>query len=216
MAAHVDPLVVGRVIGDVVDMFVPTMPVTVRFGTKDLTNGCEIKPSIADAAPSIQIAGRAGDLFTLVMTDPDAPSPSEPTMKEWLHWLVVNIPGGSDPSQGEEVVPYMGPKPPLGIHRYVLIYFLDSQPCARDIRVVVAVCVLHFWKVLSILGRSRQLEVESLKGDACHIISRPGGRADDPHDDLLVGCVVEAHNAKMGCFRRPGSYSKTWSEGNMP
>lgn len=66
MAAHVDPLVVGRVIGDVVDMFVPTMPVTVRFGTKDLTNGCEIKPSIADAAPSIQIAGRAGDLFTLV------------------------------------------------------------------------------------------------------------------------------------------------------
>uniref|UniRef100_A0A453RFW3 Uncharacterized protein n=1 Tax=Aegilops tauschii subsp. strangulata TaxID=200361 RepID=A0A453RFW3_AEGTS len=116
MAAHVDPLVVGRVIGDVVDMFVPTMPVTVRFGTKDLTNGCEIKPSIADAAPSIQIAGRAGDLFTLVMTDPDAPSPSEPTMKEWLHWLVVNIPGGSDPSQGEEVVPYMGPKPPLGIH----------------------------------------------------------------------------------------------------
>ncbi|KAF7101755.1 hypothetical protein CFC21_102998 [Triticum aestivum] len=123
MAAHVDPLVVGRVIGDVVDMFVPTMPVTVRFGTKDLTNGCEIKPSIADAAPSIQITGRAGDLFTLVMTDPDAPSPSEPTMKEWLHWLVVNIPGGSDPSQGEEVVPYMGPKPPLGIHRYVLVLF---------------------------------------------------------------------------------------------
>jgi hypothetical protein len=66
MAAHVDPLVVGRVIGDVVDMFVPTMPVTVRFGTKDLTNGCEIKPSIAVAAPSIQIAGRAGDFFTLV------------------------------------------------------------------------------------------------------------------------------------------------------
>ncbi|VAI73424.1 unnamed protein product [Triticum turgidum subsp. durum] len=105
MAAHVDPLVVGRVIGDVVDMFVPTMPVTVRFGTKDLTNGCEIKPSIADAAPSIQIAGRAGDLFTLVMTDPDAPSPSEPTMKEWLHWLVVNIPGGSDPSQGRRWCP---------------------------------------------------------------------------------------------------------------
>jgi hypothetical protein len=117
MAAHVDPLVVGRVIGDVVDMFVPTMPLSVRFGTKDLTNGCEIKPSLAAAAPMVQIAGRLGDLFTLVsmialfvharldamavrallnsligrvcfqvMTDPDAPSPSEPTMKEWLHW----------------------------------------------------------------------------------------------------------------------------------
>lgn len=23
------------------------------------------------------------------MTDPDAPSPSDPTMKEWLHWYVL-------------------------------------------------------------------------------------------------------------------------------
>ena len=66
MAAHVDPLVVGRVIGDVVDMFVPTMAVSVRFGTKDLTNGCEIKPSVAADAPTVQVAGRVGDLFTLV------------------------------------------------------------------------------------------------------------------------------------------------------
>uniref|UniRef100_A0ACD5ZVW8 Uncharacterized protein n=1 Tax=Avena sativa TaxID=4498 RepID=A0ACD5ZVW8_AVESA len=131
MAAHVDPLVVGRVIGDVVDMFVPTMPVSVRFGTKDLTNGCEIKPSLAAAAPAVHIAGgRVGDLFTLVMTDPDAPSPSEPTMKEWLHWLVVNIPGGADPSQGQEVVPYMAPCPPLGIHRYVLVLYQQKARVA--------------------------------------------------------------------------------------
>jgi hypothetical protein len=69
MAAHVDPLVVGRVIGDVVDLFVPTVAMSVRFGTKDLTNGCEIKPSMAAAAPAVQIAGRANDLFTLVSTD---------------------------------------------------------------------------------------------------------------------------------------------------
>ncbi|RLN11531.1 hypothetical protein C2845_PM09G10090 [Panicum miliaceum] len=123
MAAHVDPLVVGRVIGDVVDLFVPTVAMSVRFGTKDLTNGCEIKPSIAADAPAVQIAGRANDLFTLIMTDPDAPSPSEPSMREWLHWLVVNIPGGTDPSQGEAVVPYMGPRPPVGIHRYVMVVF---------------------------------------------------------------------------------------------
>jgi phosphatidylethanolamine-binding protein len=66
MAAHVDPLVVGRVIGDVVDMFVPSVLVSVRFGTKDLTNGCEIKPSVAAFPPVVHIAGRANDLFTLV------------------------------------------------------------------------------------------------------------------------------------------------------
>lgn len=90
-AAHVDPLVVGRVIGDVVDLFVPTVAVSARFGAKDLTNGCEIKPSVAAAAPAVLIAGRANDLFTLVMTDPDAPSPSEPTMRELLHWYGINL-----------------------------------------------------------------------------------------------------------------------------
>jgi len=68
MAAHVDPLVVGRVIGDVVDLFVPTVAMSVRFGTKDLTNGCDIKPSIAADPPAAQIAGRGDDLFTLVST----------------------------------------------------------------------------------------------------------------------------------------------------
>lgn len=133
MAAHVDPLVVGRVVGDVVDLFVPTVAMSVRFGTKDLTNGCEIKPPVAAAAPAVQIAGRVNDLFTLVMTDPDAPSPSEPNMREWLHWLVVNIPGGTDPSQGEEVVPYMGPRPPVGIHRYVLVVFQQKARVAAPV-----------------------------------------------------------------------------------
>lgn len=120
---YVDPLVVGRVIGDVVDLFVPSVSMTVSFGPKHVSNGCEVKPSMAVDPPTVSIAGRHNDLFTLVMTDPDAPSPSEPNMREWVHWVVVNIPGGTDPSQGEEVVPYMGPRPPVGIHRYVLVLF---------------------------------------------------------------------------------------------
>lgn len=56
----------GRVIGDVVDLFMPSVAMSVRFGTKDLTNSCEIKPSVATAVPAVHIAGRASDLFTLV------------------------------------------------------------------------------------------------------------------------------------------------------
>ncbi|XP_072960837.1 protein MOTHER of FT and TFL1 homolog 1-like [Typha angustifolia] len=128
--SYVDPLVVGRVIGDVVDLFVPTISISVKYGVKHVNNGCDIKPSIAGAPPTLQIAGRTTDLYTLVMTDPDAPSPSDPTMREWLHWLVINMPGGTDPSQGEEVVPYMGPKPPVGIHRYVLVLFQQRSRLA--------------------------------------------------------------------------------------
>ncbi|KAJ1437809.1 Phosphatidylethanolamine-binding, conserved site [Sesbania bispinosa] len=128
MAASVDPLVVGRVIGDVVDMFVPTVSMSVYFASKHVTNGCEIKPSIAVNAPKVTLTGNMDTLYTLVMTDPDAPSPSEPSMREWIHWIVVDIPGGTNPKRGKEVLAYVGPRPPVGIHRYILVLFEQKGP----------------------------------------------------------------------------------------
>ena len=66
MASYVDPLVVGRVIGEVVDLFVPTMSMSVSYGTKHVNNGCDVKPSMAINPPTVQIAGRRADLYTLV------------------------------------------------------------------------------------------------------------------------------------------------------
>nr|BAX00859.1 MOTHER OF FT AND TFL1-like protein [Ficus carica] len=125
MARSLEPLVVGKVIGDVVDMFSPAVEFTVRYGAKQVSNGCEIKPSATADHPKAQILGppNPSNLYTLVMVDPDAPSPSEPTLREWLHWIVVDIPEGLDATKGKEVVAYMGPKPPTGIHRYVLVLF---------------------------------------------------------------------------------------------
>ncbi|XP_010537488.1 PREDICTED: protein MOTHER of FT and TFL1 [Tarenaya hassleriana] len=123
MAASVDPLVVGRVIGDVVDMFVPTANMSVYYGPKHITNGCEIKPSLAASPPKLTISGLSHDLYTLVMTDPDAPSPSEPSLREWVHWIVVDIPGGTNPTRGIEILPYMEPRPTVGIHRYITVLF---------------------------------------------------------------------------------------------
>ncbi|XP_026379249.1 protein MOTHER of FT and TFL1-like [Papaver somniferum] len=123
---QVDPLVVGKVIGDVVDMFVPRLNISVCYGSKHLTIGCEIKPSVAVDPPKVQISGSPQHLYTLVMVDPDAPSPSEPTMREYIHWIVVDVPGGTSPSEGKEVVRYMGPKPPVGMHRYVMVVFMQK------------------------------------------------------------------------------------------
>ena len=44
MPHSTDPLVVGRVIGDVIDMSVPSMDMYVYYGSKQVTNGCEINP----------------------------------------------------------------------------------------------------------------------------------------------------------------------------
>ncbi|XVF50505.1 hypothetical protein PTKIN_Ptkin04bG0106400 [Pterospermum kingtungense] len=128
MAVSVDPLVVGRVIGDVVDMFVPTVTMSVYYGSKHVSNGCDIKPSMAINPPKLTIDGRSDELYTLVMTDPDAPSPSEPSMREWVHWIVTDIPGGTNPTRGKEILPYMGPHPPVGIHRYILVLFKQKGP----------------------------------------------------------------------------------------
>ena len=61
-----DPLVVGRVIGEVVDLFVPSVNMTVAYGPKDISNGCLLKPSATAAPPLVRISGRRNDLYTLV------------------------------------------------------------------------------------------------------------------------------------------------------
>jgi protein FLOWERING LOCUS T len=54
--------------------------------------------------PHVELHGNGfgGDAekYTLVMVDPDAPSPSNPTLRNILHWLVTDIPGSTSPSQG--------------------------------------------------------------------------------------------------------------------
>ncbi|KAF4373583.1 hypothetical protein F8388_025277 [Cannabis sativa] len=104
----VDPLVVGRVIGDVVDMFVPAVSVSVYFGSKHVTNGCDIKPSISITPPKLTISGHSQDLYTLLLR--------------------------------KEILPYVGPRPPVGIHRYILVLFrqkgplglVDQPPCRAN------------------------------------------------------------------------------------
>lgn len=111
-----DPLVIGRVVGDVVDYFNTTVKMSVTYNnTKQVYNGHEFFPSSLTIKPKVHIHG--GDMrsfFTLVlsifffsssysfhayiyfssfffqiMTDPDVPGPSDPYLKEHLHWYII-------------------------------------------------------------------------------------------------------------------------------
>nr|ACX34055.1 FT-like protein 1 [Platanus x hispanica]ACX34056.1 FT-like protein 1A [Platanus x hispanica]ACX34072.1 FT-like protein 2 [Platanus x hispanica]ACX34073.1 FT-like protein 2A [Platanus x hispanica] len=119
-----DPLVVGRVIGDVLDPFTSSISLRVTYGNREVSNGCEFRPSAVVNQPRVEIGGN--DLrtcYTLVMVDPDAPSPSEPNLREYLHWLVMDIPESTGTTFGQEIVHYESPRPTVGIHRYVFALF---------------------------------------------------------------------------------------------
>lgn len=65
----IEPLIVGRVVGDVLDFFTPTIKMNVSYNKKQVFNGHELFPSSVSSKPRVEIHG--GDLrtfFTLVYT----------------------------------------------------------------------------------------------------------------------------------------------------
>ncbi|GAU16072.1 hypothetical protein TSUD_339430 [Trifolium subterraneum] len=112
-----EPLIVGRVIGEVLDSFTTSMKMTVSYNKKQVFNGHEFFPSTINIKPKVEIDG--GDMrsfFTLIFQE-----------QQMLHLV------------GKEVVSYEIPKPNIGIHRFVFVLFKQKSrdsvtitPSSRD------------------------------------------------------------------------------------
>lgn len=71
MSRMMEPLTVGRVVGEVVDMFTPTVKMDVIYSScnKQVANGHEIMPSVITAKPRVDIGGDdMRGAYTLVTT----------------------------------------------------------------------------------------------------------------------------------------------------
>ncbi|KAJ8479681.1 hypothetical protein OPV22_023408 [Ensete ventricosum] len=89
-----------REVTNVLDPFTRSVPLRVTYNSREVTNGCEFKPSAVVEQPRIEVGGTDLRIFyTLIMVDPDAPSPSEPTLGEYL--LVTDIPATTEASFGK-------------------------------------------------------------------------------------------------------------------
>jgi len=64
-----DHLVVGGVIGDVLDPFISSIPIRVSYNGKELNNGCEFKPSEVVNQPRVSIGGDDLRNFYTLVTD---------------------------------------------------------------------------------------------------------------------------------------------------
>jgi phosphatidylethanolamine-binding protein (PEBP) family uncharacterized protein len=101
-------------------------------GVGEVTAGQVVTPTQVQDQPVVGWEAEEGMYYTLVMVDPDAPSAVDPKMREWAHWVRVNIPGDNLPCDGKDggdnLKAYVGSGPPKGTgeHRYVFLLF--EQP----------------------------------------------------------------------------------------
>lgn len=127
----------SKIIPDVVDNVKKTnIKMDVKYKYDHVENGVTMKPEHAHSTPAVHLTGTDNSkLYTVVMSDPDPPDPAKPVFREWLHWIVANIPGAADAeaAKGTEITSYMGPAPPIGTHRYAFLLF--EQPNQEPLQV---------------------------------------------------------------------------------
>jgi len=122
-----------KVVPDVIDV-VPANIIQVKYDSGVEANlGNELTPTQVQNKPTIHFEGESGSLYTFCLTDPDAPSRAEPKFGEWLHWLIVNVPG-NDLSKGETISDYIGSGPPkgTGLHRYIFLAYKQPDKLTCD------------------------------------------------------------------------------------
>lgn len=147
----VDGLKKHEIFPDVLPPFTPQGLLTISYGQGlDVLLGNQLSVKDTQSTPSIQFTLNVGDddlvksfstsdLFTLVLTDPDAPSRTDKKWSEFCHYIKTNLklsPTGDSKdedflsaklelSSGPDLIPYEGPGPPpkTGKHRYCFLLF---------------------------------------------------------------------------------------------
>ncbi|XP_063368788.1 protein D2-like [Cydia amplana] len=92
-----------------------------------VSEGNVLSPSQVQDVPQISWNASADKYYTVAMTDPDVLSRKVPTLGEFRHWLVGNVPG-DNVTTGQTLAAYIGakPLPGTGLHRYVFLVY--QQP----------------------------------------------------------------------------------------
>lgn len=147
-----------KIIPDVVDKFSTQGLLTIEYSDKDkVTLGNTLKVANTQNVPKVQFTLNSPnnhddefeisqqDKFTLVLTDPDAPSNTDKKWSEYCHWIITDLTlNESNPespeslsttidfSKGNEIIEYNGPAPPekTGKHRYVFLLY-KQDPTAK-------------------------------------------------------------------------------------
>lgn len=101
---------------------------SISYSNYKISNNEQLNKYIIKPSPVIKFKGDPKKHYTICMVDLDEPSPNNPVLAEWRHWLAINIPGNGTitDKSGDQISPYDPPNPVTGKHRY--IFKLFEQP----------------------------------------------------------------------------------------
>lgn len=103
-------------------------PITIQYSAGTVEEN-ELTQEDTKNIPDLDFKKGPNTTYLLMMWDPDAPSPS------FLHWMQLYTPSSiNNVHVIQELVPYKGPTPPSGIHRYYFtIYTIDNTISSKII-----------------------------------------------------------------------------------
>ncbi|KAL4902101.1 hypothetical protein BDW74DRAFT_181264 [Aspergillus multicolor] len=115
--------------------FTPTTELGIKFGEKAVELGNLFRVSEVRSAPTVSFDKEAdvleGHLYTLLLIDPDAPTPDDPKFAYWRHWVVSGLTAseGLSAESARTLTEYLGPGPKDDSrpHRYLFLLFREPE-----------------------------------------------------------------------------------------
>ncbi|KAI0402718.1 phosphatidylethanolamine-binding protein [Xylaria palmicola] len=128
-------LVPGVAAGLIAEGFRPTTKLNVRFGDKALALGTFLRAGECKQAPTVTFSTEPGApqdaAYSLMLMDPDAPTPDDRKFAFWRHWVLSGLrpEGAAAAADVSELTVYLGPGPGEASkpHRYLFLLYREPE-----------------------------------------------------------------------------------------
>ncbi|KAI4602842.1 hypothetical protein KJ359_008062 [Pestalotiopsis sp. 9143b] len=121
--------------------FTPSTVLKISFDDKLVDLGNFFRAGECKVAPTISFGPEeAAASYTLILTDPDAPTPDDPKFAFWRHWILSGLQplaggaAGEVPSTKGPVTEYLGPGPKDDSKPHRYLFLLYREPEGLDLK----------------------------------------------------------------------------------